>query len=118
MIRFRTIRLTSLSARERDLLNAYYIEDLKYVNRRLSIPSGLFSSPKRVPSIHEPNQHRLPLIRTREPPLSTLLTALFLSKCNRIDPEGESASVSFEISASFSHQPFLLRYVHYRSEII
>jgi len=89
MIRFRTIRLTSLSARERDLLNAYYIEDLKYVNRRLSIPSGLFSSPKRVPSIHEPNQHRLPLIRTREPPLSTLLTALFLSKCNRIDPEGE-----------------------------
>lgn len=36
---------SSLVAFERVLLNAYYIEDLKYVNRRLSIPSGLFSPP-------------------------------------------------------------------------
>lgn len=45
----RTFRLSCSLSRhfplERVLLNAYYIEDLKYVNRRLSIPSGLFSPP-------------------------------------------------------------------------
>lgn len=106
---------------ERVLLNAYYIEDLKYVNRRLSIPSGLFSPPTEESTFDprtQPTSSLPPLSsRTHEHPPSTTHGALRRPKSNLIDPKGEFPS----ISASLSHRPSLqhaLRRLPSRSEIV
>lgn len=77
---------------ERVLLNAYYIEDLKYVNRRLSIPSGLFSPPTEVSTFDPRTQptSSLPLLSySRISSEHTTHGALRRPKSNLIDPKGE-----------------------------
>lgn len=109
---------------ERVLLNAYYIEDLKYVNRRLSIPSGLFSPPTEESTFDprtQPTSSPAPsllLVLTEHPP-STLLTALFfVLKSNLIDPKGEYVR-SLRYRRPFrTGRPFSVRRIHHRSEIV
>jgi len=105
---------------ERILLNAYYIEDLKYVNRRLSIPSGLFSPPTEESTFDPRTQPSfLPLFpRTHEYPPSTLLMTLFLVLNLILLTQKESTFPS--ISASLLHRPSLQRALcsPSRSEIV
>lgn len=69
----RTFHLSCRFPLERILLNAYYIEDLKYVNRRLSIPSGLFSPPTEE-STFDPRTQPTSSLPPSPPPPTLVLT--------------------------------------------